>query len=93
LLLRLRFATRLFEVSAEVTKDAKGARMATAQLKMVWNEHKHFLKQLRGYIDEFDAGRTAIAIGLLQFLEDWLKMHLEETDRQYMNFLHSKGVR
>lgn len=55
-------------------------------------EHKHFRKQLRDYMDEFDAGRTAIAVSLLQFLQDWLKMHMQGTDRQYVNFLHSKSV-
>ena len=56
-------------------------------------EHKHFRKQLRAYMDEFDAGRTAISLSLFQFLQDWFGTHLNSTDRQYIDFLHSKGIR
>lgn len=56
-------------------------------------EHKHFRKKVREYMDEFDAGRTAIALSLLKFLQEWFKTHIHETDQRYVQFLKEKGVR
>ena len=46
-------------------------------------EHKQFRKKIRDYMDEFESGNTAIALSLLQFLQDWLRDHLVGADQRY----------
>lgn len=55
--------------------------------------HREFRRRIREYMDDFESGNTAIAVSVLQFLQDWMKGHLFETDRKYTEFLHSRGVR
>ncbi len=55
-------------------------------------EHKLFRKQVRDFIEEFDSGRSAMAVTLLRFLHNWQKSHLEEVDQRYVSFLRAKGV-
>lgn len=56
------------------------------------DEHKKFREKIRDFMDEFDAGRDAIALSLLQFVQEWLHSHMENVDRRYADFLRSRGV-
>ncbi len=56
-------------------------------------EHRKFRRNVRSYMDEFDAGNTAIAVSVFQFLQDWLHTHLSEMDGRYTEFLHARGVK
>lgn len=40
----------------------------------------------------FEAGGVGITVQLLQFLKDWLRHHIAETDRKVAVFLKSKGA-
>ena len=44
------------------------------------------------YQKDFETGRVAITVGLLQFLKDWLRHHIGETDRKIAAFLKSKAA-
>jgi hemerythrin-like metal-binding protein len=41
---------------------------------------------------EFEAGRAGVTIELLQFLKDWLRTHIGETDHRVAMFLKSKAA-
>jgi hemerythrin len=41
---------------------------------------------------EFEAGRVGMTIELLQFLKDWLRTHIGETDRKVATFLKKKAA-
>ena len=41
---------------------------------------------------DFETGRGALTIGLLQFLKDWLTHHIGETDRKIAIFLSSRAA-
>lgn len=41
---------------------------------------------------EFEAGRVGMTIELLQFLKDWLRTHIGETDHKVAAFLKSKAA-
>jgi hemerythrin-like metal-binding protein len=55
-------------------------------------EHQEFRRRLREYMEDLDSGRTPIALSLMQFLQEWLESHMDEVDRQYVEFLKAKGV-
>jgi len=41
---------------------------------------------------EFEAGRVGMTIELLQFLKDWLRTHIGDTDHKVASFLRSKAA-
>ena len=65
---------------------------AYPELESHRNEHKDFRERVRDFMNEFDAGRDAIALSLLQFLQEWLHTHIQDVDQRYAGFLRSKGV-
>lgn len=58
--------------------------------------HKAFHDDLTARVVEFqknfEAGRAALSVDLLQFLKDWLQHHIGETDRKVAAFLKSKAA-
>ena len=41
---------------------------------------------------DFEAGRVALSVDLLQFLKDWLTYHIGETDRKIASYLKSQAA-
>ncbi len=56
-------------------------------------EHDELLCQVEELNEKFKTSKTCISIEVMKFLKDWLKNHIQETDKQYTDFLNSKGVR
>jgi hemerythrin len=55
-------------------------------------DHDALTARVVGFQKEFEAHRTALSIGLLQFLKDWLSHHIGETDRKIAAYLKSKAA-
>jgi hemerythrin-like metal-binding protein len=55
-------------------------------------EHDKLTAQVVELQKEFDAGRGVLTVGLLQFLKDWLRQHIGETDRKVAAFLNSQAA-
>jgi hemerythrin-like metal-binding protein len=56
-------------------------------------EHNKFTIKISALQREYLAGKADAAEALLQDLEQWLHEHVTKRDREYVNFLHSKGVK
>lgn len=54
--------------------------------------HDALTKQVVEYQNDFETGRVGITVGLLQFLKDWLRHHIGETDRKIAIFLKSRAA-
>jgi hemerythrin len=46
-------------------------------------EHGALTRKVLQFQKDFDAGRVAMSIQLLQFLKEWLSHHIKESDRKY----------
>jgi hemerythrin len=55
-------------------------------------EHAEFSRNIEEFRDMCDRGDSSVAIDVLVFLRGWLINHILKTDRQYVEFLISKGV-
>lgn len=55
-------------------------------------EHNALTAKVRDFAREFNAGRAALSPALMQFLQDWLKKHIQGTDQKYSAFLNARGV-
>ena len=50
-------------------------------------EHQKLTNQVLKLKQEFDSGKVVISIDLLNFLKDWLKNHILESDKKYVPYL------
>ena len=55
-------------------------------------EHEALAAAVEKFLVEFESGNKYITIDLLNFLSEWLFNHIQEVDKRYVAFLHSKGV-
>ncbi len=54
--------------------------------------HKALVDQVVKLQKEYEAGDMGVAIELMQFLQKWLKEHIQGTDKRYGPFLNGKGI-
>ena len=52
--------------------------------------HKDLVAKVTAFKKEFEQGRAALSMDLMNFLTDWLKHHIMETDKAYTPFLKEK---
>lgn len=55
-------------------------------------EHEKLKAQVMAEIQKFQAGTTGIGMETLTFLRDWLKHHIQESDKAYRSHLNTHGV-
>jgi len=52
--------------------------------------HEDLVAKVVAFTKDFEQGRAAISMDLMQFLTDWLKNHIMKTDKAYAPFLKNK---
>jgi hemerythrin len=55
-------------------------------------EHEKLKAQVMAEIQKFQSGTTGIGMETLTFLRDWLKHHIQESDKSYSEHLNAHGV-
>jgi hemerythrin len=55
-------------------------------------EHRALTTQVLAFQKNFDSGQVSLTIEVLNFLKDWLKHHIAESDQKYAPFLKEKAV-
>jgi len=52
--------------------------------------HKGLVDQVMDFKTQFEEGRAALTMDLMNFLTNWLKNHIMQTDKKYVPFLKEK---
>ncbi|MGA2197540.1 MAG: bacteriohemerythrin [Bryobacteraceae bacterium] len=55
-------------------------------------QHEELTQKVQQFQAEYNAGTTAITVGLMIFLRDWLTGHIAGSDQKYAPFLKEKLV-
>jgi hemerythrin len=55
-------------------------------------EHKELIKQAEELQSRYKSGESALSIETLEFLKDWLTIHIQGTDKQYSSHLNANGI-
>ncbi|MGD8777337.1 MAG: bacteriohemerythrin [Ignavibacteria bacterium] len=50
-------------------------------------EHDTLTKEVLNLKEKFDAGKAMISIEVLNFLKNWLTVHILDTDKQYTDYI------
>ncbi|WP_299025289.1 bacteriohemerythrin [uncultured Thermanaerothrix sp.] len=56
-------------------------------------QHEDLTRQVVELRDKYRNGQIALSITVMNFLKDWLRNHIYESDKRYGQFLNQKGVR
>ncbi len=54
--------------------------------------HAQLVAKVQEFQQQFNEGKAALSMELMQFLTDWLENHILKTDREYVPYLQEKGV-
>lgn len=55
-------------------------------------EHENLKQQVMAVIAKCEDGRVGLGMETLNFLRDWLKHHIQESDKAYGPYLNQHGV-
>ena len=56
-------------------------------------EHEAFIKKVGDFKQSFERSKTGLDVSVLNYLLNWLKNHIQGSDRAYGPYLNEKGVR
>lgn len=56
-------------------------------------EHDELTKRATALKTDFDKGKQVVTIEVMNFLKDWLNVHILQVDKKFGPFLNSKGVK
>ena len=54
-------------------------------------KHKEFTLKIEEFKRDFESGKTNLTFQLMNYLRNWLLVHLKYEDQQYAGFLKAKG--
>lgn len=57
------------------------------------DEHRKFVEKVEEFFKDFQGGRIGLSIEILDFLVDWLKRHINGSDKKYGPFLAERLAR
>jgi hemerythrin-like metal-binding protein len=56
-------------------------------------EHRELVKQAEELQSRYKSGERVLSIETMDFLKDWLTVHIQGTDRKYTDHLNAAGIR
>lgn len=56
-------------------------------------QHEELTQQVLELREKYRSGQIALSITVMNFLKDWLRNHIYDSDKRYGQFLNTKGVR
>lgn len=55
-------------------------------------EHQDLIKKIRELFEKAKSGSATVNLEMLNFLRDWIMIHIAESDKKYGPFLNAKGI-
>jgi len=89
----LSYAIYHFETEEALMKDYDYAGLSAVEDEKHRNEHRSFSQQVVALREGLRDGRLVTREELLSFLNNWLVNHILNTDKQFGEFLISRGYR
>jgi hemerythrin-like metal-binding protein len=56
-------------------------------------QHRELVKQAEDLQARYKSGECALSVETLDFLKDWLTIHIQGTDKKYTSHLNAAGIR
>ncbi|HPF70865.1 MAG TPA: bacteriohemerythrin [Candidatus Krumholzibacteria bacterium] len=55
-------------------------------------EHQALLKQVTAFKADYDAGKAMVTVKLMGFLRDWVRNHIQKSDKEYGAWAKQKNL-
>lgn len=55
-------------------------------------EHRALTKQVLDFQKNFESGKALVTVQVLNFLKNWLKHHIAESDQRYVPFFKERAI-
>lgn len=55
-------------------------------------EHRKLTNKVEGFVRRYQEGDLSVSVELADFLSNWLKNHIQQTDKSYRPWLNENGV-
>ena len=55
-------------------------------------EHEDFIRKVNQLEEKLSKGTTILSFEITTFLKDWIKNHIQESDKQYSSFFIKNGI-
>lgn len=56
-------------------------------------EHDTFVQKVTDFQVDFDRGRLGLTVEVLNFLCDWVRNHIKQSDKKYAQYIDASGLR
>jgi hemerythrin-like metal-binding protein len=56
-------------------------------------KHNEFRKKLQEVKQQMASGYTGLGDNVIDLMIDWIKNHIQKTDKLYTDFMHEKGIK
>lgn len=56
-------------------------------------EHADFVQKVSDFQKEFARGQLGLTVEVMNFLCDWVRIHIKKNDKKYAQFLDTHGLR
>ena len=86
--------TSLIEYTAIHFKQEEGYLTKFGYKDIINHKKKHveFVQKVVNFKKDFENGKILLTIEVMDFLSEWLKEHIQGTDKEYTSFLNEKGM-
>ena len=75
------------------TEERYFAKFSYPEAENHIKEHVRFVQKVGDFKKEFDEGRMGLSIEVMNFLSDWLKNHIQGSDKKYAPFFIANGLK
>ena len=56
-------------------------------------EHARFVQRAAEFKQRFEKGSLGLSVDVMTFISDWLRNHIQGTDKKYTQFFNAKGLK
>lgn len=93
LIMKLISGMKSYTVEHFSTEEAYMRQYAYPQYEQHKKEHDSFVAKVNTLEDKYSKGTIILSFEITSFIKDWIKHHIQNTDKQYTDFFLKNGVR
>lgn len=74
------------------TEEELFASLGYAETEAHRAEHQAFVDRVSAFREAFAAGDRSVSVQVVRFLSEWLRTHIQGTDRKYVELFRKRGI-
>jgi len=75
------------------TEEKYFARFGYSDAENHTQEHASFIQKVSDFKEKFTTSRLSLTIEVMNFLSNWLKNHILNSDKKYSSFFNQNGLK